>query len=352
MPFSLSQAHVEPGEADADEPERDSGLLALQVGVVVRDWFPEQFLAVHGALFALRHDKGQSLKDEALGAVLTEAGVEADVVFDEIATGKPLALVQAEHIEAVQGDKVWGVDVRRRRPVGLHPAHGPPDGDTALAGGPSSGCRPPDPGRAQRAQAHTTISADRAPLNRRRPAPQERPERGAFSLPGMGQPAGITDERRMSDAEGLMWRLEADPTFASSFATVTLLDQPADMERLRRRMSRGRAGPRLRQRAQDRPLGLAPVWVDVAEVDIDHHVRNVTLPAPGTLRQLLDLATEPWSSPSTATAPLGVPGRRRAGRRPGRGHPEDAPHHHRRRERHQAVAAVPRPRAPRPSRRR
>ena len=41
--------------------------------------------------------------------LLNEAGVEADVVFDEIATGKPLALVQAEHIEAVQGDKVWGV---------------------------------------------------------------------------------------------------------------------------------------------------------------------------------------------------------------------------------------------------
>ena len=59
VPFSLSQAHVEEGETDVwDEPERDSGLLALQVGVVVRDWFPEQFPAVHGALFALRHDKG------------------------------------------------------------------------------------------------------------------------------------------------------------------------------------------------------------------------------------------------------------------------------------------------------
>jgi hypothetical protein len=111
VPFSLSQAHVEDGDIDVwDEPERDSGLLALQVGVVVRDWFPGQFPAVHRALFALRHDKGQSLRDEALlREVLTEAGVDADVVFDEIATGKPLALVKAEHIEAVQGDKVWGV---------------------------------------------------------------------------------------------------------------------------------------------------------------------------------------------------------------------------------------------------
>ena len=109
----------------------------------------------------------------------------------------------------------------------------------------------------------------------------------------------------MSDAEGLMWRLEADPTFASSFATVTLLDQPADMERLRRRMSRAVVlVPRLRQRVQDRPLGLAPVWVDVAEVDIDHHVRNVTLPAPGTIRQLLDLATELLVQPFDRERPL------------------------------------------------
>ena len=109
----------------------------------------------------------------------------------------------------------------------------------------------------------------------------------------------------MSDAEGLMWRLEADPTFASSFATVTLLDQPADMERLRRRMSRAVVlVPRLRQRVLDRPLGLAPVWVDVAEVDIDHHVRNVTLPAPGTLRQLLDMATELLVQPFDRERPL------------------------------------------------
>ena len=144
VPFSLSQAHVEEGETDVwDDPERDSGLLALQVGVVVRDWFPEQFPAVHGALFALRHDKGQSLKDEALlRAVLTEAGVDADVVFDEIATGKPLALVKAEHTEAVAGrPRVGRADVRRRRPVGLRPAHGPPGGrHRRSAAGPSSGC--------------------------------------------------------------------------------------------------------------------------------------------------------------------------------------------------------------------
>ena len=109
----------------------------------------------------------------------------------------------------------------------------------------------------------------------------------------------------MSNAEGLMWRLEADPMFASSFVTVTLLDQPADMARLRRRMSRAVVlVPRLRQRVLDRPLGLAPVWVDVAEVDIDHHVRSITLPAPGTIRQLLDMATELLVQPFDRERPL------------------------------------------------
>lgn len=111
VPFSLSQAHVEEGETDVwDEPERDSGLLALQVGVVVRDWFPEQFNGVHAALFALRHDDGASLRDEALlRDVLTAEGVDADAVFTEIGTGKPLATVKAEHAEVAEQSHVWGV---------------------------------------------------------------------------------------------------------------------------------------------------------------------------------------------------------------------------------------------------
>ena len=82
----------------------------MQVGVVVRDWYPEQFPGVHTALFAIRHDRGQSLRDEAiLREVLTANGVDADAVFDEIATGKPLALIKAEHTDAVDRYQVWGV---------------------------------------------------------------------------------------------------------------------------------------------------------------------------------------------------------------------------------------------------
>ena len=109
----------------------------------------------------------------------------------------------------------------------------------------------------------------------------------------------------MTDAEGLMWRLEADPAFSSNVATITLLDQPADVDRLRRRFERAVALlPRLRQRVMERPLGLPPVWVDVTDVDLDHHFRHVALPAPGSMRQLFDLVTTLLSDPFDPTRPL------------------------------------------------
>ena len=42
----------------------------------------------------------------------------------------------------------------------------------------------------------------------------------------------MSDNRRMTDAEGLMWRLEKDPYLSSTFGTVSLLDRPPDFDRL------------------------------------------------------------------------------------------------------------------------
>jgi len=111
VPFSLGQVHVAEGEPDVwVRPESDSGLLALQAGVVVRDTVPERFLDVHEALFALRHDQGRHLEDEAeVRTVLTDQGVDADAVFAEIATGSPLATVRDEHTAASDDNDVWGV---------------------------------------------------------------------------------------------------------------------------------------------------------------------------------------------------------------------------------------------------
>lgn len=58
-------------------------------------------------------------------------------------------------------------------------------------------------------------------------------------------------ERRMSDTEALMWRLEKDPYLASTFANITVLDRPPDMDLLYARMERtSMLFPRLRRRVQ------------------------------------------------------------------------------------------------------
>jgi hypothetical protein len=111
LPFSLGQVHVKEGEPDVwDAPDSDSGLLALQAAIVVRDKFPDRFLAAHRALFALRHDEGGQLKDEAeVRRTLEAAGVDANAVFSEIASGGPLQTVRDEHTAYAQSHSVWGV---------------------------------------------------------------------------------------------------------------------------------------------------------------------------------------------------------------------------------------------------
>jgi hypothetical protein len=111
VPFSLGQVHVPEGEPDVwVRPEVDSGLLALQAGVVVRDRFPDRFLDVHEALFALRHDEGRHLEDESeVRRVLGEHGVDADAVFAEIASGRALESVRIEHTASADDLDAWGV---------------------------------------------------------------------------------------------------------------------------------------------------------------------------------------------------------------------------------------------------
>jgi protein-disulfide isomerase-like protein with CxxC motif len=113
LPFSLAQGHVEEGEQavwDRDEPNTASGVLALQVGLTVRDHHTDHFLDVHQALFAARHDEGHDIKDPVvLRDVLTTAGLSADEVFDHIDHGAALDALRTEHTEAVDKHQVWGV---------------------------------------------------------------------------------------------------------------------------------------------------------------------------------------------------------------------------------------------------
>jgi DSBA-like thioredoxin domain len=109
--FSLDQAHVAEGGTPVwDEPDRHPGLLANEVGIVVRDRMPEQFLAAHVALFAARHDQGlDTRKREVLAQVLSGVGVDADAVFAEIDSGWPLKTFQEEHETSAAQYQVFGV---------------------------------------------------------------------------------------------------------------------------------------------------------------------------------------------------------------------------------------------------
>jgi WS/DGAT/MGAT family acyltransferase len=110
----------------------------------------------------------------------------------------------------------------------------------------------------------------------------------------------------MSDAEGLMWRLDKDPHLSSTFANVSVLDRSPDFEKFVRRLERATiVFERLRQRVQPAPVNLtAPVWVDDAAFDIRYHVRHIALPKPGSMRQLLDYATLMTLDPFERTRPL------------------------------------------------
>src|SRR4051794_16517749 len=115
-----------------------------------------------------------------------------------------------------------------------------------------------------------------------------------------------TFDTKMSDAEGLMWRIEKDPHLSSTFGNVTILDTKPDFERIVRRMEHATTiVPRLRQRVQSAPANLsAPMWVNDANFDIRYHVRHLALPKPGNMRQLLDLATLLINDPFDRTRPL------------------------------------------------
>jgi DSBA-like thioredoxin domain len=110
--FSLSQVHLEEGEAPVWQPgaELRSGVRALQWGLAVRDELPERFPAVHLALFAARHDQGLDLNDpEVLATAVAAAGVDPGQVEKLVATGRPAAALADDHTWAAGTSRVFGV---------------------------------------------------------------------------------------------------------------------------------------------------------------------------------------------------------------------------------------------------
>jgi diacylglycerol O-acyltransferase len=110
-------------------------------------------------------------------------------------------------------------------------------------------------------------------------------------------PAGQPDE--LSPLDYLLHRGEAHPATRSAFLDLEILDRPADWGRLREAIDRAsRVVIRMRQKVVVPPVPTTPPrWVVDPDFDLDYHLRRIALPAPGTLRQLLDLAEVTLQSP-------------------------------------------------------
>jgi len=113
-PFSLDQIHIEEGETPAWQRDLDekgmTGVRALLWGIAVRDAFPDKFLDFHMGVFRARHDDGKKIAEEAvLREVAQSVGLDADAVAEEVASGRPLKALEAEHTEAADRYAVFGV---------------------------------------------------------------------------------------------------------------------------------------------------------------------------------------------------------------------------------------------------
>jgi WS/DGAT/MGAT family acyltransferase len=113
-------------------------------------------------------------------------------------------------------------------------------------------------------------------------------------------------ERRMTDAEALMWNVEKDPWLNPSGGAISIHDRMPDMDHLRAQLAYTVVTvPRLMEHVVGGVGRFSPpVWRPDPEFDLDYHIRVIALPSPGTMRQLLDVVTELYQDPYDRTRPL------------------------------------------------
>ena len=113
---------------------------------------------------------------------------------------------------------------------------------------------------------------------------------------------------RLDAVEAALWYAEDDdtPRNVGGVAILRPGDRGFDRADLVRLVcSRIGAVPRYRQRLREVPGRLSsPVWVDDVEFDIAHHVKEASLPMPGTRAQLEDLIARLMARPVDRSRPL------------------------------------------------
>ena len=127
-------------------------------------------------------------------------------------------------------------------------------------------------------------------------------------------------ERPSNPMKLFMWRVSQDPTLRMTVGTLMILKS------LRRPGRWATAGiglapePQLRRMPNDATrLGRRPAWIEDPAFEVGNHLRTVTLPSPGSDRQLLDYVAliesipfDPDRSPWDVTLIDGMEGQRGA----------------------------------------
>jgi len=116
--------------------------------------------------------------------------------------------------------------------------------------------------------------------------------------------------KMLSGLDGAFLHLET-PAMPMHVGSLSLLEPPPGLRgsflpRVRRIYEqRLPLAPVLSRKLHEFPLGMAnPVWVQVPQVDLDYHLRHVSLPAPGTREQLEACVGRLHSVPLDRTRPL------------------------------------------------
>ncbi len=111
----------------------------------------------------------------------------------------------------------------------------------------------------------------------------------------------------MNPLETAMWRAEeADNRLRVNVSLLELLDPVPGWDRLLAAHEwASRMVPRMRERVAEPLFGLGtPTWVTDSHFDLSRHVHRVKLPAPGSLRQLLDVVQDFAAAPFDRQRPL------------------------------------------------
>src|SRR5690349_2482980 len=119
-----------------------------------------------------------------------------------------------------------------------------------------------------------------------------------MGLNAINQPPELP--HRMAATDALFWYAESGlPIFRPIIAGLYILDRNPEIADVEAVMERALTlVPRLRQRVAHAPLQLGlPEWVEDEHFDRAYHLRHLSLPSPGTMRELLDMVEVLFATP-------------------------------------------------------